>query len=344
MLFVGLVSGLGAWAARAAGATEAIAPSAAIARAAAVAADPAANLQVGALPYACYGDPVSSSCEVPIIGSLDVAREALGFGPYALPAGFPGLAPARQLFILVNLDRRAYSLPLISGLSPQLDTAAAAGASVEQDPAAPSSDRAVWASAWAAGLTNVLAAYYQWMYSDGWPGLNIDCPSPAAPGCWVHRHGILFAFAPTVRLTIGAAVATDRSGRPVVGMLIAATRQGTGPGEDYTWAEAEAAGAGRASGTPTRVTALASPRISDSTTGSPAGTAAISFTSGAAGARFQCALVAASTASHGGPRYSACRSPARYTRLRPGVYHFFLRTDTSATRHSVAAERRIRVG
>jgi hypothetical protein len=298
-------------------------------------------MQVGALPFACYSSPLSTGCEDPFIGYLNAARRALGFGPYALPADFPALAPERQLFILVNLDRRAYSLPLISGLSRQLDTAAAAGAAVEQDPAAPSVDRAVWASAWAAGLVNVLAAYYEWMYSDGWPGLNIDCPSPGATGCWVHRHGILFAFAGSTRLTMGAAVATDGSGRPVVGMLIAATRRATGPGEDYTWAQAEADGAGSTSGTSIRAPALVAPRITSSQTSSAARTATIHFASAAAGARFQCALVAESSAGRATPGYSACRSPARYGGLRPGVYDFLVRSDTSSTRHSSAAERRI---
>jgi hypothetical protein len=347
--FAGIVVGLALVFAVAAGAAATAraevgtARAAVTARAAMAAPDPAVNLEIGALPYACYGAPLSSACEVPIIGYLDAAREALGFGPYALPADFPSLAPERQLFILVDLDRRAYSLPLISGLSPQLDAAAAAGASVEQDPAAPSADRAVWASAWAAGLTNVLAAYYQWMYADGWPGLNIDCQSPGAPGCWVHRHGILFAFAPTVRLTMGAAAATDGSGRPVVGMLIAATRKATGPSEDYTWAEAEADGAGRAPGAAVGVAGLVVPRITDSTTGSPAGSAEIRFSGAPAAARFQCALVAAATAAAAAPRYAACRSPARYAGLRPGTYDFFVRTDTSAARHSAPAERRLRV-
>ena len=206
--------------------------------------DPVANLQVGPAPPACYSRPTSPACELPLVAELNAARRAIGLSPYLLPADFTTLAPDRQLLILVNLDRRAYSLPLVSGVSPQLDAAAEANAVIDQDPAAPSVYRAVWSSAWSGGLLNVLDAYYQWMYVDGFPGLNVACTDPAAPGCWIHRHGVLFAFQPSVKLTLGVASATDRSGNPVVGMLIAATRRAGGPGENYTSAQAVADGAG----------------------------------------------------------------------------------------------------
>jgi hypothetical protein len=310
--------------------------------------DPAANLQLGQLPPACPGSPVSPACEVALVADLDAGRRALGLGPYDLPVDFPTLAADRQLFILVNLDRRAYSLPLISGLSPQLDAAAGAGAAIEQDPVAPAADRAVWASAWAAGLPNVLDAYYQWMYSDGFAGLNIDCPSPAAPGCWVHRHGILFAFAPSGKLTMGAAVTSDRAGRPVVGMLITDSPRATAPAEDYTWADARADGAGRRSGaaikaSARRPVALPAPRITSSSVSSAARTAAVHFTAGTA-ARFECALVSRVDPTSLDRRYSTCRSPARYSGLRSGVYDFFVRRLASPTRHSAAAEDSIRIG
>jgi len=299
---------------------------------------------MGPLPLPCYGRPVSAACEVPVVGDLDAARQALGLGPYVLPPDFAVLPPERQLFILVDLDRKAYSLPLISGLSPQLDAAAGAGAASNEDPTAPSSDRAVWASAWAAGLVNVLVAYYQWMYSDGFPGLNIDCPSPAATGCWVHRHGVLFAFGPSVSLTMGAAIATDRAGRPAVGMLIAATPKSTGPGEDYTWADAEADGAGRglAAATkagPHRAGRLAAPRITSVRVIPGARTAGVDFTGGK-GAHFSCALVPELNPDHLARRYSSCRSPARYSGLRAGAYDFFVRAVPSAAGRSASARAR----
>jgi hypothetical protein len=304
--------------------------------------DPTANLTVGPLPAACYEQPDSAACEGPIVGYLDAAREAAGLGAYRLPADFTALGPDRQLLILVNLDRRAYGLPLISGLSPQLDAAAATGASIEQDPAAPTADRAVWASAWAAGLVNVLAAYYQWMYADGFGGLNIDCPSPAAPGCWVHRHGILFEFGRSVRLTMGAAVVSV-GGRQVVGMLIAATGRARGPAEDYTWADAEADGAGRdpqVAGPAAGPRPPARPRITRAEVSSTARTATFRFT-GQPGARFECALVPASSARPATGDFSACRSPARYSGLRSATIDFFVRTTASSDAgHSATAERR----
>jgi len=306
-------------------------------------ADPPANIQSGGLPQACYYRPVSAACELPIIGYLDAARQAVGFPPYELPPGFVTLAPDRQLFILVNLDRRAYSLPLVSGLSPELDASAGAGAAVEQDPVAPSPYRAVWSSMWAAGLVNALDAYYQWAYLDGFPSLNIDCGEPAAVGCWVHRHGILFEFQPSVKLTMGAAVGTDRSGQPVVGLLIAATRRGTGPAEDYTWAAAQADGAGRTGTAVRNAVTPARPTITQASVSSTARTAVLHFTSGRSVGRPQCSLIRASNGGRAPRHFSSCASPARYTGLRPGVYEFSVRTVSPAGSHSVAARRRIAI-
>lgn len=310
--------------------------------------DPATNLQMGSIPWACSAGPASPACETPLVGALDAARETFGLGAYALPADFVGLPPDRQLFILVNLDRLAYSLPLISGLSPQLDAAAQAGAVTNTDPAAPSSDRAVWASSWAGGLINVLAAYYQWMYSDGFPGLNIDCPGPGAAGCWIHRHGILFAFARSVRLTMGAATGTDQAGRPAVGMLIAATARSTAPAEDYTWADAEADGAGRAgaaagAGAGAGLSrGLATPRITSVRVSSAARAVAIGFT-GQTGGRFECALLAEPMPPGHVHRYTSCRAPARYAGLRPGAYDFLVRAAVARGRPSPPAHARIAI-
>ncbi|HWH10778.1 MAG TPA: hypothetical protein VG165_06590 [Solirubrobacteraceae bacterium] len=314
--------------------------------AAGAAPDPATNLQMGSLPLACYAGPVSAACEAPLVGQLDAARETFGLVAYALPGDFPALAPDRQLFILVNLDRLAYSLPVISGLSPQLDAAAQAGAVSNTDPAAPSSDRAVWASSWAGGLVNVLAAYYQWMYADGFPGLNIDCPDPGATGCWVHRHGILFAFGPSVRLTMGAATATDRAGRPAVGLLIAATAKSTGLPEDYTWADAEADGAGRGPLAAPRAGAhrrrLAAPQITSASVSSAARTATVFFT-GATPRHFECALIGPSGTPAHGRAYASCRSPATYSGLRPGAYDFFVRASGPPARRSASAHARFAI-
>ncbi len=278
-----------------------------------------------------------------MIGSLDAARQALGFGPYGLPDDFVTLAPARQLLILVNLDRRSYSLPPVSGLSPELDAAAGAGGALKQDPVAPSSYRALWASMWAAGLVNALDAYYQWMYLDGFPSLNIDCGDPTAVGCWVHRHGILFEFQPSVRLTMGAAVSTDPGGSPVVGLIIAATRRGTGPAEDYTWTDAQADGAGRSRSAARHIVAPVQPSISSVEVNSRARTVVVHFSTGVVVGHAQCSLTAATPAGRRARRYSACASPARYAGLHPGVYEFSVRTVSPAAGHSVAVGRRIAI-
>jgi hypothetical protein len=327
----------------AAGAIAASGAGAATASAAAWPVDPTANIPSGGLPAACYYRPVSAACEVPFVAYLDAARQALGFGAYELPDDFVTLAPERQLLILVNLDRRSYSLPLVSGLSPELDAAAAGGAAVKQDPVAPSSYRALWASMWAEGLVNALDAYYQWMYLDGFPSLNIDCGDPAAVGCWVHRHGILFEFQPAVRLTMGVAALTGQGGSPVVGLIIAATRRGTGPSENYTWADAQADGAGRSGSAARHIVAPSHPSITSTAVDPRSRTATVHFTTGVIFGHAQCSLIGAPNVGRAPRRYSACASPARYAGLRRGVYDFSVRTVSPAGFHSAAVGRRLAI-
>jgi hypothetical protein len=173
--------------------------------------DPTADIPLGPLPRACFGAPTGAVCERASIARLDAARAKLGLGPYRLPAHFAGLRPARQLLILANLDRLAYSLAPVHGLSPALDAIAKQGALERTDPnplpalsALRGQTQIGFASNWAGGAPNAPVAYYDWMYDDGYGSGNLDCTSPSAPGCWGHRHTIL-AFATAATLTMGAA-------------------------------------------------------------------------------------------------------------------------------------------
>ncbi len=211
-----------------------------VARAQAIApADPPANVPLGPLPASCAQAPAGPACEGAVVADLDSARGRLGLGPYELPANFTSLAPARQLLVLTNLDRAAYELAPVAGLNAELDKSALAGVEQLSDPLPPAElqpGTTVWgfASNWASDYPNALAAYYVWMYDDGYGSANAACTSPGAEGCWGHRQDILWPF-PEGWLAMGAATGIDAYGTPSVAMLIAYTRGRQSPTYYYTW-------------------------------------------------------------------------------------------------------------
>jgi hypothetical protein len=192
-------------------AASALALAAAFAPGASAAPNPPSNLRLGALPASCGRAPTGTACETASVRALDAARAKLGLGPYLLPGDFVRLAPARQWLILANLDRIAYSLRPIGGLSTALNSIARQGASARGDPdprpllmGLHGQSRIGFASNWAGGQPNALVAYYGWMYDDGYRSGNLACATPSASGCWGHRHDI-FAFPHAAVLTMGAA-------------------------------------------------------------------------------------------------------------------------------------------
>ncbi len=212
--------------------------------------NPAANIAPGPLPRACIGAPRSPACIAGVVRTLDQARAHLGLGPYLLPANFDSLSGARQLLVLCNLDRVAYGLPAISGLSPALNTVAAAGVSQDADPD-PSAllnnfSTFGWASNWAGAYPNAPEAYYAWMYYDGWGGAstsNLDCTGPTASGCWAHREDVL-SFPELGMLSMGASVSRDVHGQIGYAMTLVWTQVSNWTNYTYSWSQAVAAGAG----------------------------------------------------------------------------------------------------
>jgi hypothetical protein len=209
--------------------------------------DPVADIPLGLFPHACASAPTGGVCENAAIARLDVGRSALGLGRYRLPRDFVRLAPPRQMLILANLDRIAYLLQPIAGLSLALDAIAKHGARARQDPnpssalsALQGQQRIGFASNWAGGAPNAPVAYFEWMYDDGYGSGNIDCRSRSSPGCWGHRHSVL-AFASGPTLTMGAAAVT---GEQSYTLTVVQTSTPAWP-YSYTWAQAVADGAGR---------------------------------------------------------------------------------------------------
>ena len=165
---------------------------------AAAAPNPTSNITPGPLPRVCNRAPHGATCINAEIGVLNAARADLGLGPYVVPADFASLTGAQQLLILCNLDRLAYGLPPIAGLSPALNTVAAGGVTADNDPDPSALLTSIpvfgWTSNWAGAYPNAPEAYYAWMYSDGWSGnqtSNLDCTSATASGCWGHRQDVL---------------------------------------------------------------------------------------------------------------------------------------------------------
>jgi hypothetical protein len=226
--------------------------SAASADAASVARSLAANIPIGALPQACDHAPDGDVCVGAVVVALDAARADIGLGAYVLPADFDSLSGPDQILILSNLDRVAYGLPPITGLSTTLASVAQSAmlTDVDPDPTSLLGDLSVygWTSNWAGDWANAPYAYYEWMYDDGYDGpetSNIDCTSAAANGCWVHRRNVL-AFASAGTLSLGAAVGTDASGNSSYATTLVWTPSTHWTSYSFTWAQAKADGAGDA--------------------------------------------------------------------------------------------------
>jgi IPT/TIG domain len=207
----------------------------------ALAADPPENIPLGSEPSSCAVE-TSNACEEWTVGRLNSARAKLGLQPYALPAGFTGMAPDRQTLILADLDRAAYGYTTIYGLNANLSEAAENGVRQGTDPTPPSAG-GPWqgfGSDWAS--TGPLIAYYLWMYDDGYGGPNGDCTSPKASGCWGHRHVILEeGFSLPRPVLLGAAT------EPELGSALIVSSDG-GSSSYYTWAQAQREGAGSEGG------------------------------------------------------------------------------------------------
>jgi hypothetical protein len=212
--------------------------------------NPQANMPIASLPAACTSAPTSATCTNAVVVALDRARAELGLGPYSLPADFDSLSGAKQLLVLANLDRIAYGLPPIRGLSPTLASAAQVAMTndLDPDPTALLSglNTYAWTATWAGQWPNAADAYYEWMYDDGYDGSetsNVDCTSATASGCWVHRRNVL-ALASAGTLAMGASVGTDAQGHSSYTMTLVWTTSANWTSYSYTWAQAEAAGAG----------------------------------------------------------------------------------------------------
>ncbi len=155
----------------------------------------------------------SKACTDLVLSAINQAQASEHLPGFTLPTNYFALLPAKQLFVLVNLERISRGVPPIVGLSPYLDTFAANAARKSEDPPSQISYGPihVWfppgggpygiGGAWAGNSVNAASAVFGWFYDDGWGGRgatwNFACTSPKASGCWGHRDELLGLWAGT---------------------------------------------------------------------------------------------------------------------------------------------------
>ena len=197
---------------------------------------------------ACWPDASTAGCYVAVLADINYARTLDGVAPMVLPGNFAALDPARQTFVVTNLERSDRGLRPVSGLTADLDAVAAAAVAAGTHPVFSSSHVGPMAGSWWtgvwAGAPNSLIADLLWMYEDGWSGTdttNVDCTAPDAAGCWGHRNNILSDFGGATEIVAGVASASAPSTSMA---LVSVGGKGLLPPLRYLWSDALAAGAG----------------------------------------------------------------------------------------------------
>lgn len=283
--------------------------------------NPPSNFKVGPLPGSCASAPTGAPCINAAIFYLDQARARLHLAPYKLPAAFVRLAPDRQILILSNLDRAAYHLPAIVGLTPSLNRVARGGTPGnpgmrgDGDPVLHTSGVQV-TSNWALGFPNIVLAYEAWMYDDGPGSGNLDCTPSNPVGCWGHRQDILAEFVTPGPSAMGVAAGRDGRGNRSYAMLIAKGHSSYTSHYSYRWAQAVADGAG------THNYAVARPDTRTVQIGGASlrsGTLIIRIQA-PPGIRTRCSLSRRRGGHWSRARYHPCGKMAVFRGVRPGEY------------------------
>lgn len=303
--------------------------------------DPASNYRVTEMPASCAA-PTSPACIDASVAQLDQARARLGQPPYQLPSNFDSLAPIEQGFVLTNLDRILSGLRPMTGLTPALNRDAAAGMVSDSDPEPSASNYLSWTSNWAGGALNMPLAYEEWMYDDGPGSGNLDCSSPKSPGCWGHRHDVLWKFDGSGPLAMGSAAGSDSGGERSYTLLLFEGDQSYAPRYSYTWAQAVAAGASGGNASSSRpATNPASPPVSVATRArvriaslhARGRRVAVTMAAPSAGA-IRCALTRHLRRGWARDRFHLCSPSVVLSAGRPGRYRLRVRAgNSSATRY-----------
>lgn len=147
---------------------------------------------------------LSPTCLTTSVDDIDVGRHEEHLGPLVLPTNFTKLTPDEQLFTVINLERTAHGLPVITGLAANLDAVAQQGADHLTDATPIKKGYRAYDNTAAVDVPNAIAAVFFWVYDDGLlpngTSGNGDC-TPTSGDCWSHRKAILTNVAATGCLT-----------------------------------------------------------------------------------------------------------------------------------------------
>lgn len=196
----------------------------------------------------------TEACTVFTLTAINNARAAIGEPALVLPSNWYTLTIARQLFVMLDMERVGDGYPPYVGINAALtttaQTAAAANADPGKAPGFPLGNDAQghpgMGGSWSKNLSVLYADYY-WMYADGWGGTaattaNIACTSATAPGCWGHRDELLGfdpRYNPGVGLgcttcEVGTGYAVVNGGSSYVDLVELPT--GAAPATTFSWA------------------------------------------------------------------------------------------------------------
>lgn len=290
--------------------------------------NPAANFKFGPLPSACASAPTGATCINAAVFYLDQARTRLHLAPYRLPAGFVKLSPDRQILILSNLDRAAYHLRPIVGVTPALNRVARGGTPGnpgvrgDGDPVLHAAGVQT-TSNWAVGFPNIVLAYEAWMYDDGPGSSNLDCTAANSAGCWGHRQDVLAELVAPGPSAMGVAAGKDAHGNRSYAMLIAKGHSRYTSAYSYRWARAVADGAGKHN------YAVARPdtrRVQIGTAALRGGTLIVHIQA-PAGVRTRCSLSRRKGRRWSPAHYHPCGKVVQFQHVRPGEYRLRVRSS-----------------
>lgn len=214
---------------------------------------PSPNYDIACWAGGAKGAANTTACHTQELAAINHQHALEKIRPITLPRNYWTLAPALQIFVIINLERVSRGLNPVLGVNTQMSTWALTGARKSSD--APlgawnltgGSQLQTYGSVWAGDL-NSLDAAFLWMYADGWGASgssNADCTSARAAGCWGHRQVMLGKFGGSANLVAGVASLPRYLANGALNSDAAAIANYRirVPSFSYTWGAAVAAGA-----------------------------------------------------------------------------------------------------
>lgn len=181
----------------------------------------------------------SAACTAVALQAIDRARASEGVGALRLPSNWSRLTVPEQLFVLADLERVDRGLPPYVSLVPQLSSIAQAAAGAARDPSDSAPGVRGDSGNWSTAAASPLIADFEWMYSDGFGGANVNCTHRGAPGCWGHRNDILGTYTGVTCSTCSMGAGFDprfRNDGPVYTELFVEPASPTLFSGSFTWA------------------------------------------------------------------------------------------------------------